>query len=309
MSLRMLNFPPLVAVAGTAIIAATPFVSVAGASTAALQAANVLAFATNVTAVSIPGRMDGTAQLRGNDSDNIMTENDIQEKSGDNIVQASRDRTLVAPAGWAFSIWGPIYLGEAALVAATFTNPTIMATMPEWTVPFCAANLTQSLWCASFRPKYAHGWRKYVSVAMLGGTAVSLAQLPFATLLETTSSSSPYWIPVAMHFGWTTAATLVNLNGSLAMNDNLSERAMISAGHASSVVATALGMGVTLSYGLPTYGLTIAWALAACANGMRVKPEDDKVSAALKTGAKVQKVLLTAGSLLSAGASIYTLVV
>ena len=137
---------------------------------------------------------------------------------------------------------------------------------------------------------------------MLGGTALSLSQIPF-------SSSSPYLIPVAMHFGWTTAATLVNLNGSLAMKEEISETTMIAAGHASSLIATTLGVGVTLLYSLPAYGFTIAWALAACANGMRVKPDSEKASANLKTGAKIQKLLLTAGSLLSAGASVYTLVV
>ena len=299
--LSSLNSPPLVTAAGAALVASVPLVNVGALSLGALQAANALAFATNVTAVSVPGRMDGAqdAKMRGGDWN--PHEDDLKAKAGDNIVQASRDRTLVAPAGWAFAIWGPIYLGEAIFCASTLYDPTIQAALPSLTVPFVAANLTQSLWCASFRPSYAHGWHKYVSVLMLGGTAVSLSQVPFGT-------GSLYMIPLAMHFGWTTAATLVNLNGSIAMSDDVSETTLISAGHASSLVATALGVGVTLSYSLPAYGFTIAWALAACANGMRVKPDDDKASSSLKTGAKVQKMLLTTGSLISAGASIYTLV-
>jgi len=137
---------------------------------------------------------------------------------------------------------------------------------------------------------------------MLGSTAYSLSLIPFVDLATTTTTSSLYWIPLAMHFGWTTAATLVNLNGSLAMNYDVQESTMIAAGHASSVLATALGVGVTLSYQLPAYGLTIAWALAACANGMRV-------STAENVGAKIQKGLLTMGSIVSAGTAIYTLVV
>jgi len=137
---------------------------------------------------------------------------------------------------------------------------------------------------------------------MLGSTAYSLSLIPFVDLATTTTTSSLYWIPLAMHFGWTTAATLVNLNGSLAMNYDVQESTMIAAGHASSVLATALGVGVTLSYQLPAYGLTIAWALAACAKGMRV-------STAENVGAKIQKGLLTMGSIVSAGTAIYTLVV
>ena len=48
----------------------------------------------------------------------------------------------------------------------------------------------------------------------------------------------------------------------------------------------------TLSYSLSAYGFTIFWALAACANGMRITPEDSSSSDALKAGGKVQKILL-----------------
>lgn len=303
--LASLNSPPLVAGAGAAVIVGLPFVKVGAASLGALQLANVLAFCTNVAAVSVPGRMDG-------DQDERMRSGDLNPdastpltgtNSSNNIVLASRNRTLVAPAGWAFAIWAPIYMGEALFVASQFYDPTITGALPELTVPFVCANITQSLWCASFRPSYSEGWKKYVSVAMLGGTAVSLSHIPFADL-----SSSWYLLPVAMHFGWTTAATLVNFNGSLAMAD-VSERALISGGHASSILATALGVGVTFSYGLPAYGFTIAWALAACANGMRVTSGDTNTSDALKTGAKVQKVLLSTGSVVSTCAALYTLLV
>jgi len=200
------------------------------------------------------------------------------------------------------AIWGPIYLGEAVFCGALCLDAGMASILPQVTVPFVAANLTQSLWCAAFRPSYSQGWHKYVSVMMLGSTAYSLSLIPFVDLATTTTTSSLYWIPLAMHFGWTTAATLVNLNGSLAMNYDVQESTMIAAGHASSVLATALGVGVTLSYQLPAYGLTIAWALAACAKGMRV-------STAENVGAKIQKGLLTMGSIVSAGTAIYTLVV
>jgi hypothetical protein len=217
-----------------------------------------------------------------------------------NIVIASRDRTLLAPAGWAFSIWAPIYLGEAAFVGAQFFDPSLAAAvLPQVTVPFVAANLLQSLWCASFRPSYSNGWHKYVSVAMLGGTAVALSQVPFEL-------SMYYLLPMTVHFGWTTAATLVNLNGSLSMGGSVSDRTLISTGHASAVLATGLGVGVTVFHTLPAYGLTIAWALAACANGMRIKEEDDSISDVLLAGASVQRGLLLTGSVVCLAASAIT---
>lgn len=66
----------------------------------------------------------------------------------------------------AFAIWAPIYLGESAFVASQFfasdtTLSALNAALPSVTVPFVAANLMQSLWCASFRPSY-EGWKKYI---------------------------------------------------------------------------------------------------------------------------------------------------
>jgi hypothetical protein len=299
--LSSLNSPPLVATAGAVIVAGLPFAQLGGISMTALQVANILAFATNAAAVSVPGRMDGEQDARMRSGDLNPNSSTPLVGSNNNIVHASRDRTLVAPAGWAFAIWGPIYFGEAVFCGAQFWDPTVAASLPLLTAPFVAANLTQSLWCASFRTSYSQGWQKYVSVFMLGGTAYSLSQVPFA------ATASPYLIPLAMHFGWTTAATLVNFNGSLAMTEGNSERTLIAAGHVSAVLATALGVWVTVTQPLPAYGLTVAWALAACSNGMRVKPEDPSVSSTLGTGAKVQQVLLLVGTLLSAGASIFAL--
>lgn len=308
--LSSLNSPPLVAATGVLVVAGLPFVPLGTSlSLGALKIANLAAFATNVTAVSVPGRMDGDQDARMRSGDlNPNAENTPLKKDGDdknnknnnndNIVLVSREKTLVAPAGWAFAIWAPIYLGEAVFCASQYFDSTTVASLPELTAPFVAANVAQSLWCASFRTSYARGWSKYVSVLMLGGTALSLSQLPFIT-------NSPYMIPLIMHFGWTTAATLVNLNGSIAMEEKASDKVIVSTGHASAVAAAALGVGITLSKSLPVYGLTIAWALAACVDGMRVK-QDGSASEELKKGAQVQKALLMAGSILSSCASVYT---
>jgi hypothetical protein len=62
MSLRLLtglNSPPLVAVTGAAIVLGIPALELTSASLAVLKGANLLAFVTNVAAVSVPGRLDG----------------------------------------------------------------------------------------------------------------------------------------------------------------------------------------------------------------------------------------------------------
>ena len=200
------------------------------------------------------------------------------------------------PAGWAFAIWGPIYLGEAIFCLAQIFDPSLAASIPVVTGPFVAANLFQSLWCASFRPSYNEGWHKYVSAAMLGGTAMSLLAIP--------PEPSIYFVPLMMHFGWTTAATLVNLNGSLSMSANLSDSELVAAGHFSTVLATALGAGLTLAEGIttPVYGMTIAWALAAVAKGVS---SQNWSSETLKKGAKVQSALCWVGSALCLAVSAF----
>ena len=140
----------------------------------------------------------------------------------------------------AFTIWGPIYLGEAAfvttqLLASDTTFTTLNTILPNVTVPFVAANIFQSLWCASFRPSYEEGWKKYISVGMLGGTAYSLflaSTSGQAAIILTGMANQTYLLyPLIAHFGWTSAATLVNLNGSIGSDKSVSPRIVVAVGH------------------------------------------------------------------------------
>ena len=326
MSLRNLNSPPLVAMAGATLTVGLPMLEAALSSSSSLtllKSLNAAAFATNVIAVSVPGRLDGPQdqQMREgnlNPSKPNATKESIDEDSplvgkedkDTSAYSLNRSRTLVNPSGWAFSIWGPIYLGEAAFVATQFlaSDAATSALLPQITAPFVAANLFQSLWCASFRPSYGEGWKKYISAAMLGGTAYSLSLVHSAgaTVADPTMLSH-LLLPITMHFGWTSAATLVNLNGSLASDQSASPRSLIALGNSSAVIATALGVGVTVSQSAPAYGLTLAWALAACADGMskRIPCQNAVEEETLAKGAVVQKNLCWAGSMVCAVAAAY----
>jgi len=292
-----MNKPPIVAAVGAVIAGGFPLIP--ALPIGVLQVANVIAFATNVAAVSVPGRLDG-------EQDQKMRQGDVNPESsplvsGPSDPLALRQRTLVLPAGWAFSIWGPIYLGEATFCVAQFIDSTnLAASLPQATVPFVAANLLQALWCASFRPSFNEGWHKYVSCAMLGGTAYALSFIP--------ADQSWYYLPMAVHFGWTTAATLVNVNGSMAMSRNVSDTALVAAGHSSAVLATLLGVGVTVfEWSTPAYGLTVAWALAAVANGIKVERHERDWTPALQSGARVQKTLCWIGSAICASTAAFYL--
>merc|ERR1712232_520734 len=61
-----------------------------------------------------------------------------------------------------------------------------------------------------------------------------------------------YWLylfPMSLHFGWTTAATLVNINGAFVANPNASSKSIAVLGHLSVLVATALGVFVSVDRG------------------------------------------------------------
>ena len=142
---------------------------------------------------------------------------------------------------------------------------------------------------------------QYFSVAMLGGTAYSLS------LSMGVASQSYLLYPLIAHFGWTSAATLVNLNGSIGSDKSISPRTVVAIGHSSAVIATALGVGITVSSGLPLYGLTVSWALAACSDGVtkRTATQCSEEEKMLSTAALVQKKLCLTGSVICALASVY----
>ena len=258
MSLSALNYPPLVALSGLGLGASLPAIEKLALESPwqAVRLATLLSYGVNLISVGRPGRLDGQA-------------------SGDGELSPNAGKTLVAPAGWAFAIWGPIFLGEmVGVVAPFFINESdpIVALLRKTAGPFVAAQLFQSLWCAAFRPKYT-GASRFISTGLLGATAYSLsrAHAVFASSSDLYSNLQYgiYFLPMALHFGWTTAASLVNLNGSVAMQEEVSSSVVKYVGHASVVVATALGVFVAVSRDAPVFAGVIAWALSAVADGMK----------------------------------------
>lgn len=202
-------------------------------------------------------------------------------------MSPSKGRTLVPPAGWAFAIWGPIFLGELFMVVAPWFGP--VSPRAEWILreisgPYALAQAFQALWAASFRPKYGSrgGAYKYASVANLAGiaAALSLCHGAFSGAGGCGCSALEYGLyclPLAMHFGWTTAAAIVNANGMYALaGANSGEedspgaaRSVAVLGHASVLAATAIGISVAWTRDAPVYGGVVVWALAAVASGLK----------------------------------------
>lgn len=281
MSLSALNQPPLIGFLGAssmyAFLTAQKLAKASTLSFATLKGGNSLAYAIQTWAVSIPGRIDGEV------AESMRKENEKKQTSSSssslNVSESSKallpgsGRTLVAPAGWAFAIWGPIFLGEAVFVTAQLflqESSPIAPMIRDISIPFMFAHIFQMLWSAAFRPKYK-GNLMYISASLLGATAFSLSKAHLIFTLTNSFSIGEYMLyffAMSLHFGWTTAATLVNLNGAFASNPNASSNSIAIFGHMSVIAAICLGLFVTFRREAPVYGGTIAWALFAVADGM-----------------------------------------
>lgn len=304
MSLEALNQPPLIAAMGAAAFAALPLLERALAdgtiSFVTIKALNGLLYGLNVYAVSQPGRLDGPRQ------DNMTKGKKLDETEE---VRKMRERSLVMPQDWAFTIWAPIFIGELVFCSTSVfldESSPAASVIRKASGGFMIAQVFQTLWSASFRPKYKGRW-VHVSGAMLTGIAYSMSRAHAAFTGDRSYTGKQYalfFLPMTLHFGWTTAASLVNWNGNVAMT--ASPKIIAAVGHASAVSAAALGAVVTLTRKAPVFGGAIAWALTACAFFLKdqIQKKDDKK---LPVGMRAQMWLCGLGAIVAAAASVVAL--
>jgi hypothetical protein len=156
----------------------------------------------------------------------------------------------VQPAGYAFAIWGLIYLWLAVLAV---TGATSRRADPVWTGIHLPLTLSLGpgalwLWVAGFAPITA----SVLILWMLGCALWALARAP----------QTDRWLlqaPIAIYAGWLTAAAHVSAGVVLGGYGWLSSEA-------AALLALASALGVTLVVlrarpQAPEYGLTVIWAL------------------------------------------------
>lgn len=127
-------------------------------------------------------------------------------------------QTLVTPAGFAFAIWGIIFLLQAVwsvhqlikpespwIVAVGFDYVYVVLAQVAWTLAFGFEQIFLSLIC--MLTILAFLWKIYVSLKRLDWQLTE--RDPSARVIK------PYvlWqLPFTLHCGWVTAATAVNIN-------------------------------------------------------------------------------------------------
>jgi hypothetical protein len=177
--------------------------------------------------------------------------------------------TLVSPAGFAFAIWGVIYLGELVGLVVLASNKDLATDAAPASKAWFFANVAQALWCFSFRP-----WalsRLWLSSACLAATAASLyaSQCLLVSVDGAERHGEALWAAVAwprsLHTGWVTAAMLVNLNAWAGKSAIGPSRALAAA--VLSLMDAVYLADRYASSGLSCAGVAIAWALFAVSFG------------------------------------------
>ncbi|SEL33487.1 hypothetical protein SAMN05444413_10810 [Roseivivax marinus] len=161
-----------------------------------------------------------------------------------------QDNPPVQPAGYAFAIWGLIYLW---LIAGTGFGLFRRADDADW-APM-RPPLVVSLAVGAF-------WLPVAQVSVPGATAMIWVMLAYAVRALARAGDTDRWwqtSPVAIYAGWLTAASCVSVGLVLAGYGVMPETpaALVS-------LVLAVGVAVTVQYRLhraPEYGIAVIWAL------------------------------------------------
>ena len=221
----------------------------------------VSSFALNLFTVQMPGRFDSQAA-------EAMKENNLDKFPW---------RTVFAPSGWAFAIWGVIYLSELLLTIYVGASGEPIEALRSATSYWMMGNIYQSMWCFCFRPSFMN--KLYVPASQLALAALSfgLTQSTLTRYILTESSQWKYWLyiirfPLSLHMAWLTAATLLNVNAWASVS-KVALSSQVTLATACAYGATLLGCFLSWKLYDPFIGLTVAWALAALADRTGKFPE------------------------------------
>ena len=170
-------------------------------------------------------------------------------------------QTFITPAGYAFSIWGLIYLGLIAfsLYQALPSKADDFKNIRSIYILSCAAN------CA-----WIYLWHYDLILGSLAVIFALLGTLVFINLNLRNNSSTAETVfarvPFALYFGWVTVAAILNSTIALVyLGVQTSETISTILACALIAVASVLGVLIRPLISNSAYPLAIAWGLAAIA--------------------------------------------
>lgn len=180
--------------------------------------------------------------------------------------QSNSVRTLITPAGWAFSIWGALYTGSLAFaVYQWLAAKRHSRLLTGLRLPAAGAFLGNAAWAAYVQ---LFGL-SLISTAIIAFTLVNLLVI-YRRLQHSADgfSSGERWLtvlPLSALTAWLTAATIVNIAASLRFHGVEASPDVAPLIAAAVVVVGGLIAGTALlsTGGNPPYALVFLWALAA----------------------------------------------
>ena len=173
---------------------------------------------------------------------------------------------ILTPAGYAFSIWGLIYLGllgfsiYQALPAQTL-NARFKKIRPLY-IASCAANIA---WIFSW-----HYDQILISIVLMVIILLTMLLINRVIYVEKSKGSTAEiiltQIPFGIYFGWITAATILNATiATIYIGIKFPDSISVITACVLIAVATFLALAVRRGFDNILYPLTIAWALVAIA--------------------------------------------
>lgn len=206
----------------------------------------------------------------------------------------------IEPAGYAFAIWGPIYLGAIAYAVWQLTPAGRADPMTARIAPLAIIlYLGSSLWLAS-ASQIVPLWATMPILAVMAACASA------ALVIATNAPSSSAWrfwfaiAPFGLYAGWTVCATFVNI-AEVAPQYGFARFGLpIPIYGAASILAAAIVSGVVLwlARGNLVFALTVVWALVAIIIAAQTRGYEGAITIAAGV-ALAAVVMLTIGARVS----------
>ncbi len=178
--------------------------------------------------------------------------------------QSADTQTLITPAGWAFAIWGPLYLGTIIFAVYQLLprhRDSALVRRIGW--HFALAVLGNALW-VTYTQLFSLGFPSVLIIVFTLVNLLAILRVFASTPAFSLSERLAVVLPLSALAGWLTAATIVNIAAALNFHGielpgpaPLISAAILLVGGAI-VAAAVVGTG-----GNPWYPLPFLWALWA----------------------------------------------
>ena len=190
--------------------------------------------------------------------------------AGKNIGEVSNTTfadVLITPAGYAFAIWGVIYVGLIAFsIYQALPDQRHQRAIARTAWAIVGACLLQIAWVYAFLVSYF-----WLSVGLMAGILVCLilAYLPTRVLRPTRSNRWLVQAPISVYFGWITVAAVVNVSSALLISLPpawaTASTGSVGLTIVMLVISGVIAATIALRYSDAAYPAVTVWALIAIA--------------------------------------------